>query len=403
MTPFGLDSEFFSPKKCREKVLPALLMGVASLFLFLKPAVIDAEPPLVQRPAMAVFRSPFSLLALHGREAAKKTQSGTAAIQSVLDRVRTPRVQAVAEALGITLPRKHGRSVGPSGAGMEVIGDLDGDGVPEVAVEWMPPVHRGARQQDRAPALNLLSWDGNRWRASHLMNVVNPFGLEVLPGSRGGARLVAVIVSVGVTRMPYPVIFQYWHHAAQKIWDSRSDSSLYTGYDYGAVRFKEGGLGGFPEMVALGRADPGLLVFPKDPHPNGRGFEERATYRWRDNAYVPVGTRYERNEDYTLYRFIAALHLHEYKSAYSLIDPARFLNTRKPSLKLFRERIQKQWSEFLDDHIFEVPAGAKGSEGHVFILPLANGAQFVYHPSVTSASPYRLTGLQRVKEKAGGK
>ena len=148
-------------------------------------------------------------------------------------------------------------------------------------------------------------------------------------------------------------------------------------------------------MIASGRADPGLLVFPKGPEASSRGFVETRIYAWRNNAYVPVQTEYTANEDYTLYRFIAALHLHEFRAAYALIDPQRFLRTPKPSLKLFRERVEKDWPEFLDDRIFQVPAGATESRGHAFTLTLENGTTNVYYPSFTRGPRRLLTGLDR--------
>ncbi|HUZ45017.1 MAG TPA: hypothetical protein VMW54_00120 [Terriglobia bacterium] len=382
-----------------------LALGVLSLFSLCRPAKLSANPPLAAGKEIAVlsvvgFRVPFRSLGTAGRSQMVNSRPAPSAIEMALGNVHTPSLKDVAVALGITTPQMGAQSLGSSEAGMEVVGDLDGDGVPEVVVEWAPPVRPGQEQTAREPKLYMLSWDGNEWQASHLMNVVNPFGLQVLPGSRGAARLVAVVVSEGVTALPYPVIFQFWKHAAQMLWDGRSDSSFYTAYDYGAVQFKAEGGGGFPEMIASGRADPGLLVFPKDPKENGRGFEETTIYRWKDNAYAPVRTEYGQNADYTIYRFIAALHLHEFRAAYALIDPRPFLKTAKPSLKLFRESVEKEWPEFLDDRIFQIPDGSSGSAGHVFTLTLESGARYIYHPSITAGPRYLLTGLQREKKKA---
>ena len=119
-------------------------------------------------------------------------------------------------------------------------------------------------------------------------------------------------------------------------------------------------------------------------------------YVWKNNAYIPLRTEYTHNRDFVLYSFIAALHLHDFKKAYSLIDPAQFLKTKKPSLKLFRERIQNAWPEFMDDRIFEVPARQElEPEGNLFILKLGGGKMNVYHPTFTAGPDYRLTGLAR--------
>ncbi len=385
----------------------ALALGVVSLFSLCGPAKLSANSPLAQSKEIALFslagfRAPFLSPGTAGRSEIQNSRPAPSAIEIALGNVHTPSLMRVAESLGITARQGRARSLVSSESAMEVIGDLDGDGVPEAVVEWNPPEKRGDASLAVEPGLYMLSWNGKAWQASHLMNVVNPFRLQVLPGSRGAARLVAVVVSEGVTALPYPVIFQFWNHAAQMLWDGRSDSSFYTGYDYGAVQFKAESGGGFPEMIASGRADPGLLVFPKDPQESSRGFDETTIYRWKDNAYVPVQTEYAQNADYTIYRFIAALHLHEYRAAYALIDPREFLKTAKPSLQLFRERVQKEWPEFLDDRIFQVPAGSAGSDGHVFTLTLESGARYIYHPSITAGPRYLLAGLKREKKEASG-
>lgn len=330
-----------------------------------------------------------------GRRGLETSRTGSSAIEGILRNVNTPSLKAVAKALGIAAPQMGARGFESSEAGMQVVGDLDGGGVPEAVVEWEPPEQAGAEQSARVPGLYMLSWDGSAWRASHLINVVSPFGLQVLPGSQGGSRLFAVVVFEGVTAVPYPVIFGFQDHAARRLWDGRSDSSLYTGSDYGTIRFKEEFGGGVPEMIASGRADPGLLVFPKGPGRNGRGFEETRIYRWINDTYVPVQTEYTPNEDYTLYRFIAALHLHDFRRAYALIDPQQFLKTSKPSLKLFRERVEKQWPEFLDDRIFRVPSGPGGLHGHIFTLRLESGMTYLYRPIFSAGPRYLLTGLER--------
>jgi hypothetical protein len=377
--------------------LHALLLGIASVFFLCPPARLRASsfPSFGQKIAVisSLGLRPSFPASKRGEVTTSPAEGST--IEAALRNVNTPSLAAVGKALGITALQAGPQVLGASGARLEVVGDLDGDGVAEVAVEWSSAEPGGNESAAPEPGLYLLSWDGKGWRASRLMRVSSPFELEVLPGSEGRPRLLAVVVSEGVTAVPYPVIFQFSGHVARLLWDARSDSSFYTGFDYGAVRFKQADGGGVPELIASGRADPGLLVFPKGPESNGRGFEETRIYAWKSHAYVPVQTAYTANEDYTLYRFIADLHLHEFRAAYGLIDPQRFLKTAKPTLKLFEARIEKDWPEFLDDRIFQVPSGAAWSRGHAFILKLENGAATVYLPTFTADPQHLLAGLDR--------
>lgn len=365
----------------KRKRLIALLLGVEIIFLYCQPIRLCAGTSMA-------YPHPR-------REALETSKAGRSAIQAALEHVSTPNLQVLASALGITAPEIGSEAFGTVEVGMEVIGNLDGDKVPEVAVNWKPPEHGGNGSSPSEPSLYLLSWNGKAWQASHLTNVENAFELEVLPGAQGPARFIAVVVFQGITAAPYPIIFQFRDHAARKLWDGRSDSSLYTGYDYGAVQFKKSAGEGVPEMIASGRADPGLLVFPKRSEINGRGFQETTLYAWKDNAYVPVRTEFTPNKDYTLYRFIAALHLHNFPAAYSLINPQQFLKTDKPSLKVFHERIEKDWPEFLDDKIFHVPVTSGELGNHAFTLTLQSGKTYVYLPSFTASPAYLLTGLER--------
>ena len=201
-----------------------------------------------------------------------------------------------------------------------------------------------------------------------------------------------------MTAVPYPVIFRCQNHQATLVWDGRSDQTSYSGYNYGSIQFERAGAANVPVMIAIGRADPGLLVFPSSPTESNRGFQAATAYVWKNNAYVPLRTEYTHNRDYVLYSFISALHLHDFKAAYSLIDPALFLKTKKPSLDLFRERIQNTWPEFIDDRIFQVPAHSDaGSGGHTFILRLRDGEINEYHPTFTAGPEFRLTGLERTE------
>ncbi len=332
-----------------------------------------------------------------GKTGPAASVSGQAAIQAAIDHVHSPSLQVVAQALGLK-PGQIGRQAfEDSPMGMETISGLAG-GDSVLAVKWHPAAtnQESGAESEPEPRLYLLSWNGRGWQSSYLTPAKDALELQVLPAAGNTTPLIAVIIFRGISARPYPVIFRFRDHRAALVWDSRSDSSLYTAYEYGSVQFEKAGGGNVPVMIAAGRADPGLLVFPAAEQLAGRGFQEATVYAWRNDGYVPLRTEYTHNRDYTIYRFIAALHLHDFKAAYSLIDPAQFLKTKKPSLKLFRERIQNAWPEFTDDRIFEVPAEpVKGPGSHAFILRLGHGKLNVYHPTFTASPPYRLSGLER--------
>lgn len=320
------------------------------------------------------------------------------AIQSAIKSVRAPSVQKLAKALGLSQKQMGHHAFEDSEIGMEQIGDLDRGGVPDVAVKWRPPVSGQSTALEAGPDLYLLSWDGKAWQPSSLTTAIDALTVQLLPGTGGSRRMFAVTLFQGLTAVPYPVIFQLRDHHATPIWDSRSNTSLYSGYHYGSIQFEKTPDENVPAMVATGFADPGLLVFPVSSEQHGRGFQVATAYAWQNSAYVPLRTEYTHNRDYTLYRFISALHLHEYKTAYSLIEPKQFLKRDKPTLKLFRETIRKKWSEFIDDKIFQVPPGPqKTSDSHVFILKLKDKKKYVYHPTFTNGPEYLLTGLKRTE------
>jgi hypothetical protein len=192
----------------------------------------------------------------------------------------------------------------------------------------------------------------------------------------------------------YPAVFQIQDHAAKLAWDAQADDSRYASLIGSQVSFRESG-GAPAEMIVTGRADPGLLQFERNGH---RGFKARAVYRWDGRAYVPAKTEYSANQDYTLYRFISALHLHDFRSAFALIAPAQFPGLDSPTLEAFRHLIQETWPEFLDDHVFEAPEAPAGSaENYVFVLPLSD-KQYVYRPSFSSEGKFLLTGFKRTEE-----
>lgn len=320
------------------------------------------------------------------------------AIQSAIGGVHTPNLQALAKALGLRSEQIGVKAFEDSEIGLEPIRIIKGSSVPAAVAKWRPSPPGQNAQMEAESNLYLLCWDGRTWQASYLTPAINALTVQVLPVTENATPLIAVVLFRGMTAVPYPVIFRFRDFHASVAWDSRAPTSLYSGYDYGSIRFEEAQNADVPVMIAAGVADPGLLVFPSSSEQSGRGFQVATAYAWQNNAYVPIQTGFTHNRDYTLYRFISALHLHEYKTAYSLIAPKQFLGTDKPSLKLFRARVMKTWPEFTDDQIFEVPSGPEIKRGsHVFTLKLKDGKMYVYHPSFTSGPKYLLTGLKRTE------
>jgi hypothetical protein len=328
-----------------------------------------------------------------GTEASTAT---LAAIQKAIAGIRSPGLQSLAGALGLSSGQVGQQAFEDSPVGMEVINGLGHGGISEVAVKWQP-ADQGQATRDE-PNLFLLSWDGVGWQASYLVEAADALTLEVLATEGSVAPLFAVVIYRGATAVPYPVIFRLQNHHASLVWDGRSDSTSYAGYTFGSIQFEKAGEGNVPVMIAAGQADPGLLVFRASQEQTGRGFQVATAYVWKNDAYIPLRTEYTHNQDYVLYSFIAALHLHDFKSAYALIDPAQFLNTKKPTLELFRETIQNMWPEFIDDRIFEIPVAARPEidpEDHIFVLDLGGGRMNGYRPTFTAGPEYRLTGLER--------
>lgn len=331
-------------------------------------------------------------------KAAAPSDVQTEAIQSAIERVHTPSLQALATALGLSVEQIGHRAFEDSETGMEPL-IINGESSPsEVAVKWKPHALAGSGRPEAEPDLYLLSWNGRSWQVSYLTPALDALTVQVLPGTESATSLIAVIIFHGTTAVPYPVIFRFSEHHASLVWDGRKPTSFYSGYDYGSIQFKRAKNADVPLMVASGFADPGLLVFPNSSERSGRGFQVVTAYAWQNDAYVQIRTEYVHNRDYTLYRFISALHLHEYKTAYSLTKPEQFLKTDKPTLKLFRERVLKSWPEFTQDRIFEVPPGPeRSSESHKFVLRLKDKKMYVYQPTFTSGPPYLLTGLSRTE------
>lgn len=320
-------------------------------------------------------------------------------ISGFVQGVTTPELGALSEALRIN-ERVEGAVKGFPPNTLTSLGDLDGDGVPEMVLKWaIPDVDVAA---DLAPAPDsrplwgfyLLAWDGTRWKVSSLASDIEDAVVLKINLGKSLGQCIALVTLEGDPQVAYPMLFQVKEHAAKLLWDAQADDSRYIPFMQGRVDFQDRGEGP-AEMIVTGHVDAGLLQFDKDGH---RGFKARAVYHWDGAAYVPAKTEYTANEDYTLYRFIAALHLHDYRSAYALIAPAKFLNSDSPTLDAFHQFIQDNWPEFLGDTVFqtaEPPAGA--AEGYVFVL-LQPDKLYRYQPTFSSDGKFLLTGLKRTVE-----
>ena len=320
-------------------------------------------------------------------------------ITTAIQGVTTPDVTALRNALHIGEPQKGAGPGAPPDAVVPV-GDLDGDGVPEVLLKWaIPDVAVGT---DVAPApdsrplwgVYLLSWTSTRWKPSRLLTGVEDFTPLVINLGPLIGRGLALVIMDGDSPILYPTIFQVKDHAASLLWDAQSDDSRYQPLLQGRVSFADHA-GASAEMIVTGRADPGFLQVDRRGQ---RGFQVRAIYHWNGTAFIPAKTEYSANQDYTLYRFISALHLHDYASAYALVVPAKFLKVDSPTLDKFRHLIQDNWPEFLQNEVFAAPESpADLPDDHFFVLSKPD-KHFVYHPVFSSDGEFLLTGLTRTQE-----
>lgn len=320
-------------------------------------------------------------------------------ITEAIQGVTTSDAVALSRALHLNKGQEAGAPDAPPNT-LVPLGDLDGDGVPEMLLKWaMPDAAVGA---DIAPApgsspvwgVYLLSWDGARWKASRLLTGVediSPVGINLGPPI---GRALAMVIREGDPPVAYPAIFQIKDHTATLLWDGQSDDSRYEPLLQGEVIFQDHP--GVPtEMVETGRTNPGLLqVDPKGQ----RGFRARVVYHWDGKAYIPTKTHYIADEDYTLYRFISALHLHDYRSAYALVAPAEFLKAGSPTLDAFRQFIQSNWPEFLRDEVFEAPEVPAGSPDKHLLVLSKPAERYIYHPVFSTDGKFLLTGLTRTRE-----
>ena len=320
-----------------------------------------------------------------------------AAIQGVM----TPDVAVLSKALHIG-ERLECPAPGAPPNTLAPLGDLGQGGVPEMFLQWaIPDVMVGV---DVAPApgsrplwgVYLLSWDGAHWKASHLISGVEEFIPILINLGPPVGRGIAAVIQQGDSPIPYPVVFQVREHVATLLWDAQADDSQFEPLLQGRVSFHDHG-NAPAEMIETGRADPGLLQVEASGH---RGFNARAIYHWDGKAFVPAKTEYSANQDYTVYRFISALHLHDYHSAYALVVPKKFLKADSPTLDAFRHFIDDNWPEFLQDEVFQAPEPPAGStDEHLFVLPKPD-RRYVYRPVFSSDGKFLLTGLTRTQEAA---
>jgi hypothetical protein len=276
------------------------------------------------------------------------------------------------------------------------LGDLDGDGVSEVLLNLLD-ARAGAEAEDQGQSsLNpargyyLLSWDGGRWKVSTLSPSARKLQFNVVRLGKTG-RGIALVNFVGEEAFPYPAIFQVREHEAAPLWDSQLGDNRYNALRHGHIAFQDDPKLDQTVMVLTGQADPGLLQFEPGGH---RGFAAHCVYRWDGQAYVPAGrTEYESGPDNSLYRFIAALHMRDYRAAYALVDPGKFLKTDEPSLEKFRQTIEQTWPEFLDNQVFQAREASAGSpDALAFELPEKH---LVYRPRLSHDGKFLLTGLER--------
>jgi hypothetical protein len=209
-------------------------------------------------------------------------------------------------------------------------------------------------------------------------------------------RCIAVVNVMGEEALPYPAIFRVREHEAALVWDSQGEDNRYNALAHAQIEFQDNAKLDQTDMIVTGRADPGLLQFQPGGH---RGFSARCVYHWDGQAYVPDQTEYSPGPDNSLYRFIAALHLHDFRSAYALIDPGKFLKTDAPSLEKFRQMMEENWREFLDDQIFQAREPEAGSPDTLaFELPEKH---YVYLPTLSTDGRFLLLGLEREVEMPG--
>jgi hypothetical protein len=325
------------------------------------------------------------------------TAGAQAEVEAAVSAVDVPDQRALAQALHAERETESPEGEDSAGPSLEPVGDLDGDGNLEYVYRWTGPLQEGATQTgvsgDGAWDLFLLAWDGERWRVSELLAGEGLYDLHVLPRLDESPGLAVV---EGLGQVPFPMVFRFQDHAATLAWDSRNGESRYQGFAAGEVEFRDAGPDTPPEMLVTGKADPGLVHFPRA---SNRGFGIATLYAWDGKAFVPKKTAYSPCEDYTFYRFVSALHLKDFRTAFALIDPPKFLKSKDASLETFRKYVESTLPEFLADNIFEAPDTSQGAAKQFDFELNLNERHYTYHPAFSSDGKFLLTGLQRREEK----
>src|SRR6266567_4538472 len=362
---------FQSPSAGRHGMVFLLSISVFVLWGF-QDARSSPAWPTGQEPSRATSES--------GRAS---TDNDLALVQEAVRAVRGPDSPSLEKTLGVDLAPSVEEFADSSSTALVELGDLDGDEFPEFALKRMRSERgdgSGKTEEDNLQSwgLFLLTWDGTGWHASLIHQGFEPFEISVISSLFPGSRQIVLVVYAGTGEIPYPSIYRLKDHNASLVWDGRADDSDYQGYAHGKVEFRATHAGSAAQLVVTGRADPGLLHFPAAGQ---RGFDAQASYIWDGKSYTENKTVYSANEDRTLYQFIAALHLHDFRSAYALVDPPKFLRTDQPSLDMFRKLIEGSWQELLDDQVFKVP-----EEGSEIVNPFQferteESKHYIYLPS----------------------
>lgn len=351
-----------------------------------EPVEQQAAPPAEEPPAEEAPSEDQSQLV------SAATAGARAEVEAAVKAVAQPDPQALAQALHVMSEAESPDGGDAAGPRLEAIGDLDGNGNLEYVYRWTGSLQEGA--QARAPNggvwdLFLLSWDGQGWRVSELLPGEGLYDLEVL-ARLGDGPGVAVVQGLGL--MPFPVVFKFQDHAAMLAWDSRSEESRYQGLAAGEVAFRDAAPDAPAEMLVSGKADPGLVHFPRE---GNRGFGIATLYTWDGKAFVPRKTVYSTCEDYTVYRFVSALHLKDFRAAFSLIDPPKFLKNQDASLEMFRKYAESTLPEFLDDNLFEAPDTSQAGQDKFRLELKLHDQLYTYYPTYSNDGKFLLTGLER--------
>ncbi len=318
---------------------------------------------------------------------------GLIQVQADVATVKSSDVRSLAASLGLEIRRETATTCSASGSRLEDFGDLGGERLPDLILirRLSEPEPEGGPQPAASWGVFLLSWDGGRWQASRLGGVTDSCQLQAIQLARR-RRGIALVTPGDEDGVLFPAVYSVRDHKAALLWDGQADNSLFHGAAHSVIKFRQAGAAA--EMIVTGRADPGLLDFAPDGR---RGFDVTTEYRWDGQAFVPGQTRFSANPDYVLYRFIAALHLRDFRAAYALVDPAKFMRADAPTLDTFRQFVEKNWPEFLDDQIFVARArDANAADDFAFALAAKH---YAYDPTF-SADGKLLVGLERETEPA---